>query len=359
MSSEAQVQLDHVQLQIANTRRAGLRELQRLQQQPSAAFGAKRVLFATDRLINQKPNAVDITNFQNKDGKLSYGVCDVAVERQGDFSASLLHLINDRDSDRYYSIQNVSLSTGNDWWSEVGKALRAVNSGDALLFIHGFNTSFADACRRAAQMAYDLKFSGPVFLYSWPSRDQFLRYGMDEDSAIWTTAHFVDFLKQILNLKDLGHLHIIAHSMGNRVLTDGLLTPKINEKERARLGQIIFAAADVNRKTFHEQYELDKIKAMRVTLYASNHDQALLASKLFHGFVRLGEVNPDIEIKSGMDSLDASLVDTSLLGHSYIGESRSVLDDLGELISTNMSPDRRPADLPKGQVPNRWWVMNR
>jgi esterase/lipase superfamily enzyme len=64
----------------------------------------------------------------------------------------------------------------------------------------------------------------------------------------------------------LGHLHIVAHSMGNRVLTDGLLSPTINEKERTRLGQIIFAAADVNRKTFHKQYDLEKIKAMSDTL---------------------------------------------------------------------------------------------
>jgi hypothetical protein len=36
---------------------------------------------------------------------------------------------------------------------------------------------------------------------------------------------------------------------------------------------------------------------------------------MFNGFVRLGEVNPDIEIKPGMDSIDASNVDASLLGH--------------------------------------------
>jgi esterase/lipase superfamily enzyme len=299
----------------------------------------KKVLFTTDRGINQKPNTVEIANFQNDGGKLTFGVCEVAVEKQGGVAGSLIRMINDRDSDRYYSIQNISLRKDNDWWSEVGTELKGVRNGDALLFIHGFNTSFADACRRAAQIAYDLKFAGPIFLYSWPSRNRLLWYGMDEDSAKWTTDHFVSFMKEILDLKDLGHLHIIAHSMGNRILSDGLLSSNITKKERTKLGQIVFAAADVNRKTFHEQYELEKIKAMRVTLYASNHDQALLASKIFHGFVRLGEVRPDIEIKFGMDSIDASSVDTSLLGHAYIGESRSVLDDLGALINANQSPD--------------------
>jgi esterase/lipase superfamily enzyme len=55
--------------------------------------------------------------------------------------------------------------------------------GQALVFVHGYNTSFDNAIRRAGQLAYDLKFDGPVFLFSWPSRERLLSYITDGDSA--------------------------------------------------------------------------------------------------------------------------------------------------------------------------------
>ena len=39
----------------------------------------------------------------------------------------------------------------------------------ALVFVHGFNTSFEYALYRTAQIAYDIKFDGVPLLYSWPS----------------------------------------------------------------------------------------------------------------------------------------------------------------------------------------------
>jgi len=37
--------------------------------------------------------------------------------------------------------------------------------GQALVFVHGYNTSFDNAIRRAGQLAYDLGFDGPVFAF--------------------------------------------------------------------------------------------------------------------------------------------------------------------------------------------------
>jgi esterase/lipase superfamily enzyme len=321
-------------------------------------FGVKRVFFATDRGINVKASTIEITNSQNSDGKMRLGVCEVAVQKQGEGADNLLRLISDADSDRYYSIQSISLSQDSDWWEQVKAAMKAAHNGDVLLFVHGYNVSFADGCRRAAQLAYDIKFTGPIMLYSWPSSDTFLGYGKDETSAAWSTEHFVGFLKQVLDATDLGHLHIIAHSMGNRIVTDGLLSDKITKTERARLGEIVLAAADVDRKKFHQQYDLPRVGAMRITMYASNRDQALLASKIFHGFVRLGEVKPDIEVKAGMDSIDASAVDTGFLGHSYFGDSPSVVDDLSPLIVSYTDPEHRHSDILQGHAPDQWWMIH-
>ena len=48
-----------------------------------------------------------------------------------------------------------------------------------LVYIHGFNTSFDDAQRRAAQLGFDLKVPGITALYSWPSRGNLIAYLAD------------------------------------------------------------------------------------------------------------------------------------------------------------------------------------
>ena len=331
---------------------------QKLQAVQAPSFGTKRVIFATDRSINTSGAKVQILNLHNATGDLTFGLCDVAVERQGSVSDNLIHLIVDRDADRFFSVQTVSLINKDTMWREVGSILSATSSHDALLFIHGYNVSFDDGCRRAAQIAYDIKFNGPVFLYSWPSHHSALAYGGDEEMAEWSGPHFTKFIKELLATHGIDHLHIIAHSMGNRILARALFMDKLSAAEQARLGQIVFAAPDVNRLIFDQQDVVADIKPTRVTLYASDHDQALALSKLFHGFSRLGDARPDIDLQSGMDSVDASAVDTSLLGHSYIGTSRSVLVDLAALISYNTEPDKRVGVLKAGKPSKQWWVLN-
>ena len=49
---------------------------------------------------------------------------------------------------------------------------RAFNN-QLLVFVHGYNVDFDNAVRRAGQLAYDLNFDGPTFLFSWPSRQRY------------------------------------------------------------------------------------------------------------------------------------------------------------------------------------------
>ena len=102
---------------------------------------------------------------------------------------------------------------------------------DALLFIHGYNTSFNDGCRRAAQLAYDLKFPGTVLLYSWPSKNHWYAYAADEEIAAWSSPHFEAFLRDILAVQNLLKLHVISHGMGNRVVLSGLTGKSITPEK--------------------------------------------------------------------------------------------------------------------------------
>jgi esterase/lipase superfamily enzyme len=205
---------------------------------------------------------------------------------------------------------------------------------EALVFVHGYNVSFDDAARRAAQFAVDLNFHGTAMLYSWPSEGKTLRYTVDEGNAIWTTDDFVECLQVVLTQCGFSRVHLVAHSMGNRVVTDGLLMldPAALPAGSAELVETVFAAPDVDAATFRTFATRFHQRARRMTLYASRNDKALGLSRTIHKYPRAGDLSDGIVLADGLDSIDASAVDTSLAGHSYFGRNRSIISDIFYLI---------------------------
>jgi esterase/lipase superfamily enzyme len=100
-----------------------------------------------------------------------------------------------------------------------------------------------------------------------------------------------------------------------------------------------------------------KANAQHCTLYASARDRALLLSRAFHNFQRLGETQPQLLVADGLDTIDASLVDTSLLGHSYIGDVPSIVADLRDLVVSGKRPPERPGLETYQQNALRYWFI--
>jgi esterase/lipase superfamily enzyme len=324
---------------------------------PLPEKGTKHVLFATDRLVERRGGDLLISNENDRGEKVMLGTCEVLIDLQAGFNDSLLNVFRDRDASRYYAIRKISEMSKAEFVSAFAGGINKDSSHDALLFVHGYNVSFNDACRRAAQIAYDIKFEGPILLYSWPSHNTWYIYGGDEDMEIWSRPHFDSFLHSLLNQKGLGHLHIIAHSMGNRLVTNALFSKDMTAEEKRHVGEVVLAAPDIFRDVFDQYKHFDQLTHQRVTLYASDHDQALRLSKWFHSDSRAGDANPEVDVQAGLDSVDASAVDTSFFGHSYVGESRPVLEDLSLLISTNREPGKRFGLTGDGQPPKQWWKI--
>ena len=91
---------------------------------------------------------------------------------------------------------------------------------------------------------------------------------------------------------------------------------------------VVLAAPDVDREIFLDQHaaRLTSLDA-RVVLYASRADMALAASSLVQGgdYERLGK---NVLCIPGIHVTDVSGVKTDVLGHSWISQSRAVLQDL-------------------------------
>jgi esterase/lipase superfamily enzyme len=130
--------------------------------------------------------------------------------------------------------------------------------------------------------------------------------------------------------------------MGNRVLAEALRSFDASRlpEGSARLRQIVFAAPDIDADTFRGLAEHFYDDAERLTLYASCNDKALQVSKGLHGYPRAGDC-ADIVVLEGLDTIDASSVDTDFLGHSYFGDNRSLLSDLYWLIKQGNPPTDR------------------
>ena len=234
--------------------------------------------------------------------------------------------------------------------------LRRQEKSEVLIFIHGFNTTFEDSVRRTAQIAYDLNFKGQAVTYSWPSKGDVSPSGYvhDKDIIGASTNHLRDFLLAIASESGASTVHIITHSMGNVILTKALALIANQALAKPLFAEIMLIAPDMNVDEF-KTAEFRKT-AKRVTLYASSKDKALMISKEINGGLRrAGDADEEIIVLPGMDTIDVSNVDTSLMGHTYFGDNNSVIADIYQLLK-GLSPFNRSL-VPKTLRDTKYWIF--
>jgi esterase/lipase superfamily enzyme len=331
-----------------------------------ADYAVVKVFFGTDR--SKTGHAEPARYFSGKraaPGEFTYGVTDVSIPRDHRLGAlespAWWRLEFQPDPARHVVLLSLS-PLDKDAFVAHARADIAVSPGhDALLFIHGYNVGFADAARRTAQIAYDLGFTGVPMLYSWPSEGTVVRYSTDATNMRHTLPRFTEFLTLALAALQARVVHVIAHSMGNNCLVEMLKTFDATTlgKDVAALGQVIFAAPDIDAETFVDLARQFRGQANRFTLYASSGDLALQASKKLNGYPRAGDAGPGLVIVDGVDTIDATLVDTNLMGHSYIGDNDSILADVFDLLRGGHAPEARFRLAPRQRAGQRYWFFRR
>jgi len=307
-----------------------------------------RVYYATDR--KEAAAAPPDEHFGGDRGALAYGVVNVTipkVHQRGALEApSILRLEFSADPGKHVVLQSLSALDADAWRAQIAKRAIGLDNPGILVFIHGYNSSFADAARRAAQLSYDLNFAGAPVLFSWPSRAELIGYTVDEQNAEWSVSDMKAVLASLATVAPGAPIYVIAHSMGNRVLTRGFKALFDEDRSTRRaFSQVVLAAPDLDADVFRRDIApsiLGRPGGPRVTLYASSNDKALMASRDLHGgYRRLGESGKDLVVMPDLDTVDASDVRTEFLGHSYFGDSGTVLSDLVYLIHERLRPQER------------------
>ena len=302
-----------------------------------------RVFYATDR---GRTGSSDPDDFYGGDfASIEYGRVEVSIppgHEVGELeSPSIFRFEFRADPDKHVVLSSIEPFPKDDFFSAVRDSLGVAQSREALVFIHGYNVSFHRAARRTAQLAHDLDFGGVPIFYSWPSDGALLRYTADEQDVRLTVPNLTSFLTDVARSTDAERVHIVAHSMGSRALAAALTEIGRNLSEPL-FGEVIFAAPDIDAREFRSIVAPAIVgTAERMTLYASSKDRALRVSQALHDYPRAGDSGEGLTVFEGIETIDASVIDTSLLGHSYFADAIQLVSDLLSVILEGLPPADR------------------
>lgn len=287
---------------------------------------------------------------------------------------------------------------------------------DMLVFIHGYNVSWAEAVGSAAALEAMLNNpaaggSGPlqplrVVLFTWPSNGQalpFVSYKSDRSDAVASGGavgrallKMRDFLHGLGRERRLGavemarererlaaqglrdseldravaqfeatqlcgqKLHLLAHSMGNYVLQNALDRVWDNSPGSAlpRLFDHVFlCAADVDDNVLEPGQPMERLHQLsnRVWVYHNANDRALTVSDYTKGNPdRLGQRGAarPQQLHQKVAQVDCAPLVTGLTQHSYYANGR-VNRDI-RLALQGLDPAGSDRALQPGDMPSRW-----
>lgn len=324
-------------------------------------YAVVKTFFATDRNLTGKTKPDEM--FGAIRSKIRYGACDVSIPRDhrlGELeSPSIWRFEFREDPEKHVVLLGTTIFDKDKFFSDVAASMRQSTISNALVFVHGYNVTFEDAARRTAQISYDLCFKGAPVFYSWPSQGTTPDYFVDEQTIEWAEANLRSFLEDFFTRSDAQNIYLIAHSMGNRALSRAVASLLTNKPAlRNKLKEVILTAPDIDTDIFKRDIApAFTASGQVVTLYASSKDLALVASKKVHGNPRAGDSGQGLVVVQGIETIDATNVDTNLLGHSYCFESKSVIADMYYLINYNLRAPQRFALSPVSAQEGQYWKL--
>jgi esterase/lipase superfamily enzyme len=190
-------------------------------------------------------------------------------------------------------------------------AVRPKGSRKVFVFIHGFNTLFAEGVYRFAQIVQDSKATGVPVLFTWASRGKLAAYVYDNNSATAARDDLAHTLRLLL-ASNADQVNILAHSMGNWVAVEAMRQIKISGdlkypgKYASKIGDIFLAAPDIDVDVFKSEMRSFGKPRRPFYIVLSKDDKALGFSKFIAG----GEnrVGADSDIAE-LEALGATVID--------------------------------------------------
>jgi esterase/lipase superfamily enzyme len=230
---------------------------------------------------------------------------------------------------------------------DLAAALRARKPGDrdAVIFVHGFNNTFAEGLYRLAQLSHDLKLPGVAVHYSWPSRGAALGYVADRDSALFARDGLEELIREV-QLAGAENIVLVAHSMGSALLMESMRQIAIRGDQSSldRIGGVLLISPDIDVDVFRSQAMAIGNLPEPFLIFGSDRDQYLNVSARITGEPeRLGNLS---DVRRLAD-LEVTYLDVAAynegLGHFNLGNSPALISLIGRIgdVDAALAQDRR------------------
>lgn len=290
------------------------------------------------------------------------------------------------DPARHFLMASVAPMSRAGFVEATRRALNAVpgRQREAVIFVHGYNVTFADGVYRTAQMAEDLDLPGVMMHYSWPSLGAPLAYAHDRDSVLFARDGLVDMVRTV---QEAGATRIvlIAHSMGSHLVMEALRQMSLSrDPARRALAGVLLLSPDLDIEVFRSQARSIDGLPQPFIIVTSRRDRVLrLSAGLTGESARLGNLSDPARVEGmGVTLFDVSAFSEGA-GHFTVGDSTALiaLMDQVDLVDTALSGDQNgripllPATiltlqnttqiilepLTEGgqRRPLRWWLLPR
>jgi esterase/lipase superfamily enzyme len=329
-----------------------------IEEVPKKGYAKVKIIFGTDRninLVNNKEQGFggDIANLPIVN-YVGYTIVTIPDDHQeGEIDKPHLLKLQFKSTPKNSMLEKSIVLLSDKAFDRLLKGCSA--DKDAFIFIHGFNSTFEDAALRTAQLCRDIDYPMTPIMYSWASNGKVKDYEKDGINVNLATAAFVNFLKEVAAQGNYKRLHIIAHSMGNRLLATSMSALSTDpELKKLKIDEIVMAAPDIDTITFQRLYARPlSVCANMITVYSAKNDWALKASNIIGGYLRVGQCGkpPLYNMAKNIDFIDAANVKTDFLGHDRFAQSTTIIDDMTLLLETDKSPAERK--VPDEKYQNR------
>ena len=326
-----------------------------------------RVYYGTNRERSEEADGLSDPDgfYTDQRGPLEFGILEVSIpgcHESGAVERPSVWKLERESAVRHVVLQRLVPVDEGTFCRELRTDVARDARREAFVFVHGFNVEFAEAAWRVGQMKADLDFAGPAVMYAWPSHGMPdpINYLRDQRAARKSRGHLMRFLETVALRSGADRIHVIAHSMGNELLVPALAALREDPRLPTPLFQeLILAAPDIDADVFRDTIAAKLERAAeRTTIYASDHDAALLASVALNNTLRLGltrGVGGGVGDYPFLDIVDASPIEFRFfeLGHSDYGGP--LLQDVKATLAGEPTTRRHLA--PHKQIRRGWLVV--
>lgn len=180
---------------------------------------------------------------------------------------------------------------------------------EVFVFVHGFNTNFAEGLFRQAQMRHDFQTPGISVNFAWPSAGNVSAYATDREATLLARDD-LESLIDTLTQTNVSRIVLLGHSMGAFVVMEAARQIAIRKGPNGfrKMQVLVLMAPDIDTEVFRRQARELRDDDVSIYVFTSSRDRALRFSARLRG---QGERLGSLSDPSSIADLPVTVIDLS------------------------------------------------